>query len=137
MTRVPFIIKGTGITTKSENCNHLIEAIDVLPTLLDLAGIQSPANLNGRSFANLFNDCPYQPRQSALTEFAGWKTLRTSHHRYLLHEDGQEMLWDINKASGSLDLTDPAHQLILTEIRHIILQRMLEMERLLPRFWPY
>ena len=133
VTRVPFIIKGPEIAAASENCTHLIEAVDVLPTLLDLAGIQSPPQLNGRSFAPLLLDRPYQPRESALTEFHGWKTLRTRHHRYLIHDDGQELLWD-DKNQPLNPAKNPA---VVNHHRHLLLQRLLEAERPLPRTWPY
>lgn len=129
--RVPFIIKGLDII--SQKCQHLIEAVDVLPTLLELAGIQSPPHLNGRSFAPQLLNRHYQPRDSALTEFHGWKTLRTHHHRYLIHDDGQELLWDDKKK-----LLDPAENLdVINHHRHLLLQRLLEAERPLPRTWPY
>ena len=133
VTRVPFIIKGPEIAAASENCTHLIEAVDVLPTLLDLAGIQSPPQLNGRSFAPLLLDRPYQPRESALTEFHGWKSLRTRHHRYLIHDDGQELLWD-DKNQPLNPAKNPA---VVNHHRHLLLQRLLEAERPLPRTWPY
>lgn len=71
----------------------LIEVVDVLPTLLDFAAIQPPPMLTGRSFYPLLTGGDYQPRDSALTELVGWKTLRTREYRYLIHTDEREWLW--------------------------------------------
>ena len=130
--RVPFMIKGPGISAAA-TCPHLIEAVDVLPTLLDLAGIQSPPYLNGRSFAPLLLDRDYTPRTTALSEFAGWKSLRTRSHRYLIHDNGQEMLWN----AANIPLNPADYPTVIHECRHLLLQRVLEGERPLPRTWPY
>lgn len=54
-TRIPVIVsvpgKAQGVSTKA-----LIESVDIYPTLCDLAGIQTPKSLDGRSFANVIGD---------------------------------------------------------------------------------
>lgn len=131
VTRVPLLVKSPTLATASPHPqSHLVESVDVLPTLLELVGIQTPPHLNGRSFASLLQNREYAPRESALTEFAGWKTLRTQNYRYLIQADGQEILWN---ASGKI-ITDDA---ILAEHRHLLLQRVLKAERPWPRTWPY
>ncbi len=47
--RVPFIVRGPGIKAGSES-GALIYLLDVLPTLCDLAGIESPDSVEGQSF---------------------------------------------------------------------------------------
>jgi N-sulfoglucosamine sulfohydrolase len=53
-TRTPlcFIVPGVTKPGTVDN-NHMISAVDVLPTLLDLTGVQHPGRLDGRSFAPL------------------------------------------------------------------------------------
>lgn len=52
--RVPFIVTGPGIQPK-----HIVEypitLIDLMPTILDWAGIDKPDHLDGKSFADLVN----------------------------------------------------------------------------------
>ena len=43
---VPLVIKGPGITPRKDD--RVVEQIDFLPTLLNLVGIEAPANLPGR-----------------------------------------------------------------------------------------
>lgn len=50
LTHVPFLIAGPGVP-RGEVDDRLMGNIDVLPTLLDLAGADPPAYQQGRSFA--------------------------------------------------------------------------------------
>lgn len=51
-TRTPWMIRWPGVTKGgSVDDRHLISAVDLLPTLLDLAGLPYPDGLDGRSFA--------------------------------------------------------------------------------------
>jgi arylsulfatase A-like enzyme len=53
--RVPLILAGPGIP-KGETRNGLVYLLDLFPTLCDLAGIETPASVEGQSFAaNLSN----------------------------------------------------------------------------------
>ena len=47
--RVPFIVRGPGILAGSEASGY-IYLLDLLPTLCDLAGIQTPEAVEGKSF---------------------------------------------------------------------------------------
>lgn len=48
--RVPLLIRGPGVQPKSM-CNSAVGLVDILPTLLDLASIEMPTDLDGVSFA--------------------------------------------------------------------------------------
>ena len=137
VTHVPLIMSIPQQLAQTENVtvDHLVEAVDVLPTLLDYAAIQKPAQLNGRSLYPLLTGGSYQPRVAALTEFTGWKTLRTQDYRYLIHTDGSEQLWD--NQGNLIYPTFPNDEGVLAEHRHILIQRILDAERPLPRTWPY
>jgi N-sulfoglucosamine sulfohydrolase len=51
-TRTPLIVIWPGVTRVGAiDAEHMIAGIDVLPTLLDVAGVEHPAGLAGRSFA--------------------------------------------------------------------------------------
>ncbi|MEM8861706.1 MAG: sulfatase-like hydrolase/transferase [Chloroflexota bacterium] len=130
-TRVPLVIAGPDI--EPQQISDLTEAVDVLPTLLELSEIQVLPHLNGRSLANQLLNRPFAPRTSAITEFTGWRCLRTIDFRYLIHTDGKERLWS---AEGQeLDPRDYPEQ--IAEIRQLLLQRMLDSERPMARSWPY
>lgn len=140
ISRVPFMVRWPqGIVSPGRSVSYLVEAVDVLPTLLDCAGIQLPPHLQGHSLGPLLRGSEYVPRQSALTEHVGWKALRTGRYRYLVHDDGSEKLWDLERDPGEYQdvSTDGAYRDVLAEHRRLLLQRLLGAERPLPRVWPY
>jgi arylsulfatase A-like enzyme len=137
VSRVPLIISPAGVRPRV--VTDIVEAVDVLPTLLELAGLQIPPTLQGQSLAPLVDNQPYKAKGSALMEHHGWKTLRTKQHRYLVHADGREELWDLeNDPHEYHDVAaDPNHQTILAEHRRVLLERLLSAERPLERTWLY
>ena len=130
-TRVPLIISGPNI--EHNQLSDLIEAVDVLPTLLDLAEIQIPPQLNGKSFFPQLLGRSIKSRESALTEFHGWRSLRTPKYRYLFHKDGSEKLWSVGQKEKLL-LND---QGITSIHQRLLLKRLLDAERPLARKWSY
>lgn len=52
--RVPFIVTGPKIKSKHV-VEHPISLIDIAPTILDWAGIETPDDIDGQSFATLVN----------------------------------------------------------------------------------
>jgi arylsulfatase A-like enzyme len=140
VTRVPLIVQAPQITAKTRRTeHHLLEAVDVVPTLLAAAGIQIPPHLAGNSFWGLLNSTDYEPRSAAITEFTHWKTLRSAQYRYLIHDDGCESLWDLaHDPDGYHDLSaQPAYADILSTHRQMLLQHLLQAECPRPRVWPY
>ncbi|MDV6029230.1 MAG: sulfatase [Phycisphaera sp. RhM] len=50
-TRTPWIVRWPGVTKPGTiDTTHMISAVDLLPTLLDIAGIPHPDGFDGRSF---------------------------------------------------------------------------------------
>ena len=138
VSRVPLIIAAPG-GQESQEYSGIVEAVDIVPTLLELAGIQIPPFLQGESLAPLLAGDAHRNKASALTEGSGWKSLRSEHYRYLAHADGRENLWDMREDPGAYhDVTGSAdYQSALAECRHLLLTRLLAMERPLPRAWTY
>ncbi len=133
VTRVPLIVRlPTG--ERGLCYSEIVEAVDVLPTLLDACGLQSPPHLQGRSFFDVLIGRKHPPRTSALVEFAGWKSLRTPNHRYLIDAEGQEWLWDQSEGEISAEISDPA---LLRQHAHLLLQRLIAQESRLKRSWVY
>ncbi len=137
-SRVPLLMRLPGNTAHARTDSGLTEALDVLPTILDLAAIQTQPHLQGCSLLpRLYGDG--QCGDSALTEHTGWKSLRTERFRYVLHADGSECLYDLSVDWGDYRdvASEPAYVSELAEIRHRLSHKLLAAERPLARAWPY
>ena len=138
-SRVPLIVRWPDHVPAQHMVSHLVEAVDVLPTLLDCAGIQIPPHLQGRSLWPLLQGADRPVKPVALTEHHGWKSLRSERFRYVVQNNGREHLYDLDAEWGDYrDIADRTEfNTAKSEMRHFLLQRMMEMERPLPRIWPY
>lgn len=69
-THTPWIVKWPGTTKPGSADNeHMISAVDMLPTLLDIAGISHPAGFDGRSFAPLIKGEQQAGRDMVVKEY--------------------------------------------------------------------
>ena len=67
----------------------------IYPTLCELAGIETPAHVEGPSALSLLRDPKASWEHAAITTH-GYKnhTVRTTTHRYIQYADGSEELYD-------------------------------------------
>lgn len=140
VSRVPLIIRWPkGIKATGQTKTEIVEAVDIVPTLLECAGIQVPPHIQGQSITAALKNRPFSGRKAALMEHAGWKALRTRQHRYLIHDDGQEALWQIDSDPSEYKnlATEASQAAVLAEHRHLLLQRLLQIERPLSKTWTY
>jgi iduronate 2-sulfatase len=125
-----------GLDTPGRRVSEIVEAVDLVPTLLAGAGLPLPGHLQGTPL--LFTP-DAETRSSALMEGNGWKTLRTERYRYVIHEDGSERLYDLQAQHGEYHdvAAEGAYSDALTRLRKRLLRRTLQAEEPLPRTWPY
>ena len=138
VSRVPLVIAAPGMRAGAE-CAGIVEAVDIVPTLLDCAAIQIPTFMQGESLASLLKGDEAREKDAALTEATGWKSWRTPRFQYLIHDDGRENLWDLEADPGAyFDVAgESEYRAALAECRQQLLTRLLAMERPLPRAWTY
>jgi arylsulfatase A-like enzyme len=68
--RIPMIVRYPALITQPAARDELVLNIDIAPTILDLAGVGAPANVQGRSWRPLFAGGPVTNwRQSFLGEY--------------------------------------------------------------------
>ena len=82
-TRVPLIIYMPKAKGNGRASNRLVELLDLYPTLTDLAGLQVPAQVEGRSLRPLIakpNDRRW--KHPALSQVAGGQSVRYENWRY-------------------------------------------------------
>ena len=95
----PLIIRFPGIKDPGTATEAMVETIDVFPTLCDLAGIEKPKVVDGRSLMPQLDD-PGVKGHSAIAYNGRAKTIRTDSHRMILHRDGHVELYDHTNVAG-------------------------------------
>lgn len=69
-THTPLIFRVPGVTTAGAvDDRHMVSAVDFLPTLLDLIGLEHPEGLDGRSFAPLLSGGTQDGRDLVIKEY--------------------------------------------------------------------
>jgi arylsulfatase A-like enzyme len=108
---VPLVVRGPGVTP-----NRLVEEvvanIDLVPTLLDLAGATIPDSVDGRSMVPVLRGNAEGWREDVLAQSAGtgtpvrspaWIGVRTQEHMYAEYVDGDRELYDLINDPHELD----------------------------------
>ena len=95
-TRVPFIIVGPGVTTPGSSTDEAVSTQSVYATLTELAGLETPAHVEGSSLVPLLRDPGMAWDDVAITTFGDYGnfTVRDDRYRYIVYADGQEELYD-------------------------------------------
>lgn len=94
-THVPFIVVAPGVTTPGSRTAEAVSLMDIYPTLAELAGLDIPAHVEGRSLVPLLLDPERSWDYPALITY-GYKNhaVRTNRYRYIRYADGSEELYD-------------------------------------------
>ena len=110
-THIPFIVRGPGVQPGSK-CTQPVSLIDVYPSLVDLAGLENPAWLDGTSIKPQLTE-PSSPRPPAISSYGeGNTSIRTERWRYIRYEDGSEELYDhrVDPNEWTNLANQPAHE---------------------------
>lgn len=94
-TRTVFIWKVPGVTQPGGVCARTVDYSAVYPTLSELAGLELPTHLDGRSIVPLLNNQRAKWEHPAITTH-GYRnhTVRTEDRRYIRYANGDEELYD-------------------------------------------
>jgi arylsulfatase A-like enzyme len=114
--RVPFIMSYRGVIPQDKvDDTHLVSnGLDLLPTLCDYAGIETPEGLHGRSLRALAQgkDTKERPRKEGIqwryfvvSESQSGRMLRTGRFKYCIYDSGKhrEQLIDLKNDSGEMN----------------------------------
>jgi arylsulfatase A-like enzyme len=77
VVRVPCIVRAPGKLPAGRRVSGLVEAIDLMPTLLELLGVAKPDAVQGRSLMPLIEGKEPRPRRAVHSEFPTTKMVRT------------------------------------------------------------
>jgi arylsulfatase A-like enzyme len=85
-TRTPLLVHVPGMGEAGKGTQQVTEFLDLYPTLAELAGLELPEHLEGKSFARLLDDPAASHREAAGSEVVRGprigRTIRTDEFRY-------------------------------------------------------
>lgn len=101
---IPLIVRWPGHLAAGKVSDRLISVADYTPTLLGLAGVPVPGDMNGVDLsASLLGLSDYQPSSVFINEYASfdqardyqpWRGVRTPRHTYVRWLQGGTLLYD-------------------------------------------
>jgi N-sulfoglucosamine sulfohydrolase len=68
-TRTPLIVRVPGISVPLVDTTHFVSGIDILPTLCEIADVEAPSDIDGRSFVGLCKGTPETGRDQVITVY--------------------------------------------------------------------
>jgi uncharacterized sulfatase len=129
--RAPFIMAGPGIS-KGRPSPRVVEFLDLYPTLADLARLERPDGLEGRSLASLLRNPSSAWNRPALTQvrrgtapafFMGY-SIRNEKWRYTEWDDGRlgTELYDETRDPAEMRnlVADPKHRDVVAEMQALL-----------------
>jgi arylsulfatase A-like enzyme len=118
--RVPLIIAGPGIEPAATDA--LAQLVDLYPTLAELAGLEPPPHLQGRSLVPILRDPTTRVNEEAYGMVSAGNLLRTERWAYISWRDGSEELYDME--SDPRQLTNLAQRAESAPIRTELEERL-------------
>jgi len=125
--RVPLIMAGPGI--KAGSCAGLVEAVDLYPTLAELAGLAVPGHCAGVSLAAQLEDPGKAVREDAYCLRSDSHLLRTPRWAYMRYKDGSEELYDMEKDPRQFVSLAEKEVEVVEEQRERLAKRLAGMKR--------
>jgi arylsulfatase A-like enzyme len=108
---VPLIVSFKGVTPAGRiDREHLVSALDVLPTICDYAGVRGPAVMRGKSLRPIIEK-PQQPgHEYVVSEMANGPArsfmVRTKQYKYMVFPtaggEKQELFFDLQADPGEM-----------------------------------
>ncbi len=127
--RAPLIVAGPGVLAQGTASPRVVEFLDVYPTLADLARVEPPAGLHGRSLVTLLANPTASWDHTAITQvrrgqvpdtFMGY-SIRTERWRYTEWDGGARGLELYDEADDPDELRnladDPTHRATMTDLQ--------------------
>jgi len=86
---VPLIMRAPGLIEAGQRIDQTVRTMDIAPTLLDLAGLEAPDEMDGSSMAPLLDasrDADYAGSDTVITAECTWQakwSIRTPEHKFI------------------------------------------------------
>ena len=127
--RIPLVIKVPG--RKPGTCSSFTEMLDLYPTLAELAGLEYPEHVQGKSLVPLLKDRDLSVRDMAFSVTQGGRTflVRTDQYAYIQYDEdagsGME-LFDMHKDPQQFYnlALDPDYQEVVEEYQNKLKKKL-------------
>lgn len=129
--RIPLIFHGPGVE-EGVASNELVEILDVMPTLLDLARLELPKGNQGRSLLPVI--AGGSGRELIYMQSKQNRIIRTQEAKYAIYENGEEVLFDLRADPHELRnvAQDPSQFELRDRMRVLLLRKMIAARDPLP-----
>lgn len=117
----PLIIRAPHVQQPGVAADGIVETIDLMPTLAELAKLPAPEFVDGVSLVPMLAD-PAKSGHSAVS-YANAKTIRTERHRLILHKDGHTELYDHQSDNGETKNLAEEQQKLAADLTKQLLSR--------------
>lgn len=131
ITRIPMIIADPRARGRARRSDALVQNVDILPTLLDYAGIPAPNKVHGRSLAPLLNGSADSVRENVFAcdqfEYSGGRCfmsmVRRGHRKYVHSTGFAGELYDLERdpLENHNRIGDPSCAAVVAELRRELL----------------
>ncbi len=134
--RIPLIFQGPGVPVQATE--ELAEIVDVMPTVLEMIGLEAPKGNQGTSLTSVMQG--EAGRDLIYMQATNNRMVRTKSAKYWVDENGEEVLFEY--ASDPHELRNVAgessHRALLDEMRMALLKKIIAARDPLPeRIRPY
>lgn len=129
--RIPLIVAGPGVP-RGKAVDELVSVVDVMPTLLDMTDLPLPKGNQGMSLVKTMQGGP--GREAIYMEGRKNKILRSKQATYAIYENGEEILFDLEKDPHQLRniAAAPEGAELLQRMRKALLLKTIEVQDPLP-----
>lgn len=94
-TNTPLIIKHPNKDIAGTKVNQPVSLLDLYPTVMDMIGLEKPADLEGASLAPFLEDINYQRKEPAIITYEkGNRSVRLGSWNYIRYNNGTEELYN-------------------------------------------
>ena len=124
--RIPFIVSGPCVKNPGQVCESLVSSVDLAPTILDLAGLDIPDYMQGKTMADWYRkgQGPEQPYlyMGLHNNHSAWRAVWDGNH--LLSLLDYKLLYDLSRDPDELKnlYNDPDSEAKRKELESVLIK---------------
>src|SRR5688572_29626218 len=134
--RTPLIVKWPGVTNKKVVTNSMVQNLDFAETILDMAGLPIPADMQGKSFVpvlkgkqkgNVHDALYYHFYENQEHKVAKHVGVRTDRYKMIFfYERNEWELYDLKKDQSEMNnvYNDPSYR----KVREMMTKKLIELK---------